>query len=199
VDSNSIMNSVHRSFHTKKSRSALAKQVVAVLLLLCMVLPFLGAYTWLKYQQRQVKREVKHRIIDGLDRSELTLVVMTKAQAEAELNWEHEKEFEYLGEMYDVVAVEVRGDTIRYWCWWDKEETALNRRLQTLVAQNIGQQPQQNNNKDRLTTFFKTPWHFAETACSIPPLATSNWKFSQWESLYLFRYQEVPSPPPKLS
>lgn len=80
-----------------------------------------------------LKREIKHRIIEGIDRSELVELSFT-AEEKKQLRWEHSKEFEYNGEMYDVVESKSENGKITYWCWWDNEETNLNRRLNNLLA-----------------------------------------------------------------
>ncbi|HEY1046941.1 MAG TPA: hypothetical protein VGF79_10920, partial [Bacteroidia bacterium] len=72
------------------------------------------------------------------------------------LEWEHSKEFEYKGEFYDVVKSETNGDTTYYWCWWDYEETQLNRKCMELVTISLGNNPQKQKNQLRLFNFFES-------------------------------------------
>jgi hypothetical protein len=53
------------------------------------------------------------------------------------LKWEHDKEFEYNGQMYDVVEVADIGDSLQYLCWWDKAETATKKNKQKLLYAGI--------------------------------------------------------------
>lgn len=102
-----------------------------------------------------MKREVKWTMIAGLDKDELVLLKFTKADS-AELRWEHAREFEHHGEMYDIVERSLQGDTTYYYCWWDHEETKLNKKLQSILA-NIWQS---NSNKkeqeDHLMALYKS-------------------------------------------
>ena len=58
----------------------------------------------------------------------------TQKEAANQLKWEHAKEFEYKGEMYDVVNKVITNDIIQYWCWWDHEETKLSKQLTKLLV-----------------------------------------------------------------
>lgn len=92
-----------------------------------------------------LKREIKHRIIEGIDRSELVELSFTPEE-EKQLRWEHSKEFEYKGEMYDVVESKSENGKTTYWCWWDNEETSLNKQLNKLLARALNDQEPSNTN-----------------------------------------------------
>ncbi len=111
------------------------RATVSLLVLAALFTPFSATYLWLHIQKRLVKKEVKAKLIAGIDKSELVHFTFSQSQIETDLRWEHSKEFEYKGEMYDIVETEILGDSIRYVCWHDKAETKLNRRLQALIAQ----------------------------------------------------------------
>ncbi len=106
----------------------------SLFVLLALFTPFSATYLWLHIQKSRIKKEVKARFIAGIDKSELTHFTFSQSQLKTDLRWEHDREFEYKGEMYDVVETEMLGDSIHYICWHDKAETQLNRRLQTLIA-----------------------------------------------------------------
>lgn len=118
--------------------------------------PFVGTYSWLEYQKKGVKKSVKKQIIEGLDEKELIHLTFTKKQTQEDLRWEHSHEFEYQGHMYDIVRSEIRGDSMLYICWLDKEETVLNTRLNKIIAQNLGNNPQNQQKQEQLIQFFKT-------------------------------------------
>jgi hypothetical protein len=109
------------------------RQLFSILLISSLIGPYLGISLYLKHEKRMLKREIKHRIIEGIDRSELVELSFTPEE-EQQLRWEHSKEFEYKGEMYDVVESKSENGKITYWCWWDNEETSLNRRLNNLLT-----------------------------------------------------------------
>ncbi len=59
--------------------------------------------------------------------------------------------------MYDVVSVEESADSIAYLCWWDYEETALNKSLKSHLAQALDSNPLRQQSKGQLIILLKTP------------------------------------------
>ena len=98
-------------------------------------------------------------MIEGMDKKNLVLLKFTKAENGTKLNWKHAKEFEYKGQMYDVVEKKIDGDTLSYWCWWDNEETGLNKKLANLISDILGNNKQNKESNKRLVQFFKSLYH----------------------------------------
>lgn len=132
------------------------RQLLGLILLLCMAAPFLGTFTWLKYQKIKVRKELKKQLIAGVDKNELVLLKFTLEESRTDLRWEHDKEFEYNNQMYDVVEKEIRNDTVYYWCWWDYEETGLNRKLQNLITDALGGDLERKKKQDHTLNFYKS-------------------------------------------
>ena len=130
------------------------KNLHGILLLACLGVPLLGTYAWLQYQKLVVKSEVKQALMVGMEKERLVRLAFTPIQAETLLRWEHSREFEYRGQMYDVVDAQIRSDSSVYWCWWDQEETLLNQHLLTLVEGILERDPQRQNTQDQLSQFF---------------------------------------------
>lgn len=167
-----------------------------ILLLSCLSLPFLGIVTVFHFQKSQIRREIKHKIIDGLDPSELARISLHKNDL-SQLRWEHSKEFEFEGEMYDVVSTIETKDSITYWCWWDYEETTLNQALKHQLAQALNTNPLRNQATGQLIVLLKTPVLIPEVLCFrafhsvISPFRTQ-------ESVQVRSPNHAPdSPPPK--
>ena len=136
----------------------------------------------------------------SVDKSQLVRLSFTKTYAESGLRWEHSKEFEWLGEMYDVVSTESKDDSVTYWCWWDKEETALNKQLTDLVANSLGKNKERRRHQEQLVDLLKAAYlpithslfsqdslisdvrHFEQKSClsvvSIAPPFPPPWMFS---------------------
>jgi len=100
-------------------------------------MPFFGTYALLRHHTRVVRREVKRRLVDEMDKGELVSLEFTRGEAE-KLRWEHEDEFELNGHMYDVVEKEIAGDSIKFWCWPDHKEARLKKQLNSLVVKELG-------------------------------------------------------------
>lgn len=110
------------------------KKAVSYLLLLSFIIPFWGAFSVLLYQKNQHRIEIKQKIKAGLIPEELTLLTFSKADAETLLHWQHNKEFEFNGQMYDVVERGQSGDSLWFLSYWDHHETKIKRSLDRLIS-----------------------------------------------------------------
>lgn len=96
-------------------------------------------------------------MIAGVEKDELVLFKFTETEKQNDLRWEHSKEFEYKGEMYDIVETQFHGDTTYYWCWWDYEETKLNKQLDGLLAFAYKKDTRTNSkNQKFVQSFYKS-------------------------------------------
>lgn len=168
-------------------------------MLLCLIIPFTTVYFLFQYQKKQVKREIKHRMIEGISKSELVLLKFTLAQTQSSLSWEHSKEFEYIGQMYDVVEKKFKGDTIYYWCWADNKETKLNKQLDKLLQYALGCNTNNKENQKRLSNFYKSLFFekFSITTKFYPPI--NNKQKSICFINYISISNQPTDPPPKIS
>lgn len=132
------------------------KKYLGIFLLLVLTAPFVVCFSWLQLEKHQIKREVKWKMIAGIDRSELVLLQFSIDESENLLKWKHSKEFEYNGEMYDVVEKLEGKDSISYWCWWDHEETKLNKQLTELIEQTAAESPNHQKNKEQLFQYLNS-------------------------------------------
>ena len=93
-------------------------------------------------------------MIQGIELSDLTMLRFSIKES-AQLNWHHDEEFEWCGEKYDVVHRTESGDSILYWCWWDHEESELERKLEALLRQGGGDIPLNDEPASLLVDFMK--------------------------------------------
>ncbi len=164
-----------------------------------LAVPYFGTYSWLKWQRRQVKRAVKWQMIAGIDKEKLVHLSFTSAEASSQLHWKHSREFEFKGEMYDIAGKAQVGDTLHYWCWWDHEETKLNRQLIQLVETFFGKSPVTKERHQRMENFYRALF------CSGLPVFTlllqdgCAFHYGLYVENWLSPYIIIPSPPPKLT
>jgi hypothetical protein len=135
------------------------KSFSSMLLLMCLATPFAVTYLCLHIQKNQIRREVKHQMMEGLDRDQLVLLSFDVKTAAEVLRWKHSEEFEYQGRMYDIVESATEGEITHYWCWPDDEETELNGKVREIAAAAFGQHPQNQENQTRLIDFCKSLYH----------------------------------------
>jgi len=178
----------------------LRTKVFGIVFLFLLVVPFSTLFLVLKNQQKQVRREVKWRMIAGIDKSELVLLKFSTTQTEKELVWKHAREFQYNGEFYDIVEKETHTDSVFYWCWWDHEETALNRKLENLVASHWNKDPVQKNKKETIQKLFKSMFFEQESVSDTAVIPSINrlvcCRFLDWLPDASLRSND---PPPKFA
>jgi len=141
------------------------RKLISIFLLAALFAPALLTYSWLQYQRHAAKREVKWRILNGIDKSELTYFKFTTAEAE-NLNWKHSKEFEYQGRMYDIVYREEGTTEVAYWCFNDTEEARINQQIEAFTEQLYHQDPQNRERQQLLIHFYKNLYNQPHSAFS---------------------------------
>ncbi len=159
--------------------------------------PAMVTYLWLEYQKKQIKREVKWKIIEGIDKSELVLIQLSKSEAAEKLEWEHSREFEFEGEMYDVVEFAETTDSIKYWCWWDYEETKLNKNLAKVVNNLFGNHPDKQKKEQKLISFYQSLFSekvFQWQALQFTRISNS---FTEYKFILKDYINSIPTPPPQ--
>lgn len=125
------------------------------LLSFALLVPILTTITFFYNQKYSIRKEVKQLLIT-FDKSKLTSLKFSKTDALKLLDWEHDEEFEYNNEMYDVVETNVSKDSILYLCWHDHEETQLNRSLNELVSKALNRNTDSQDRKQKLEQFYKS-------------------------------------------
>lgn len=132
------------------------KATIYIILIISLFFPLGGSFIFLQIQRQLIKKEIKHRIIEGIDKDELVVLRFTRTESEEKLRWKESREFEYGGEMYDIVDSESGGDTVTYWCWWDRAETKLNKHLNEQASRTSEHNPWNQENLKRITTFLQS-------------------------------------------
>lgn len=132
-----------------------------------------------------------------MDKKDLVLLKFGKSENESKLRWKHSKEFEYKGQMYDIVETKLSGDTILYWCWWDNDETKLNKKLTNLVADILGNNQQNKENNKRLVQFLKSLYHTPLGNWMIPYQLKSCTYFIDNSEIYISFSSDPIVPPPQ--
>lgn len=123
----------HCISQTTKAAPPLRK-LISTLLIVVYIFPFWGIYSILQYQKHQIRAEVKKAIKMGLLEEELMTLTFKASETDSLLHWRHSKEFEYDGELYDIVDFTQHGDSIAYLVYWDYAETKIKRKLDRLTT-----------------------------------------------------------------
>jgi len=171
------------------------RSVLAPLLILLLVAAPALSYLFFSLQKQQLKRSLKHELIARTDKSELSRIAIHITDL-SQLKWEHSKEFEFKGWMYDVVEKELKYDSIIFWCWWDYEETELNKRLQESLIVLLQQNQQRKQKELQLEQYFKT-LYFSENSFSYS-FNKGYLIFPLFNEIPISGFLEPVSPPPKV-
>ncbi len=158
-------------------------------------MPFIGTYHLLLLQKKQVRREIKKQIIAGIEKENLVFFRFGLRESN-QLFWEHPNEFEYKGNMYDVVLKDTIGDSVYYWCWRDNEETRLNGLLGKLVKENMNNDPATKAKHDQIIHFLESLFSFQVQGLNID-LTIKLLKFNRIELCFSSTDIVPPVPPPK--
>lgn len=171
------------------------RKIKALFLLMCFIAPMGLTYAVLKMKQWQVREQVEQQILQGVDKGELVELTFTLEES-AGLKWEHDREFEYKGQSYDVVEKEVHEDSVTYYVWWDKIETRIKSQLADLVAKALNQDEDQQQNQDELSQLLKNLIKNAKVNINSPTVHDHKRQYGQFITFYDPLSWAPPVPPP---
>jgi hypothetical protein len=175
------------------------KRGFVILFLLSLLVPPGATWLYLQCRKQQVKANVKAQLLAGAELPELVELkfALKDIHNRKLLRWEHDGEFEYRRQMYDIVEQCIEGDSIRYLCYWDKLETKLNFQLDRLSALALGHAPDARDTLGKFIFILKSLY------CARLPVWGTGLELS-WTRLFIYRAcldtgaSAPPSPPPEI-
>ena len=132
------------------------KKIVPFFFMVLFIAPFYGTYLYLSLQQKAIQEAVQRKLEEGIPSNELVKLTFSTSEINKVLRWEHDKEFEFKGQMYDVVEVTDVGDSLQYLCWWDKAETATKKNKQKLLHAGIDTSNPQKHIPFTFSDYYKS-------------------------------------------
>jgi len=171
-------------------------QKITACIILFMLLFGMGGHLILfKLERTAIRREIKERLEHSIPKEELCLI---RFSTDKKIDWKRkDKEFRYLGDMYDVVYKEYHAGVIHYYCIKDKEETKLLANLEKLVKEHTGKTKQGKTAKNLLKVFLSLsyfpPGQITIALC-FSGGAVRKTEYSDQEISFV---QDTHTPPPK--
>lgn len=162
---------------------------------MCFLAPSALTYLILKVKQHHLREEIKLNILQGIDPGELMEFTFSFDEIQ-ELEWEHEREFMYQGQSYDVVEKIPSAHGITYRVWWDKAETKIKTQLNALVDKALNGDPSQKENRQKLDQLFKTLYFPSSTFEEDAYFEVKSEHFSEISGVYKSLRWSPPVPPP---
>ena len=176
----------------------MTKNLIALGLLFALLSPPLLVGGWLRLERYGLRREVRERLLAGVEPGELVLLAFSQEEARQVLRWERDDEFEYNGHMYDVVRAEWVGASGRFWCWPDGPETRLNQELEALTVRLFHDAPEPGQQTGRLVYFFKSLFFSEGETWQAPGISARELLPAHRERGYLPPVLALPLSPPRL-
>lgn len=173
------------------------RKFISILLILVVVFPTWISIPFLQYEKYLTKKTIKKKILSEIDRSELVLLGFHSDEVLTKLDWEHASEFEFNNEMYDVVEKKVVGDSVYFWCWWDYEETSLNRRLKRLVKESMAENPEIPEHSRRLSEYLHS-LYFEDCQNYMDVASVAEGYHQNYNNTYNSLTFPPPIPPPQV-
>jgi hypothetical protein len=148
--------------------------------------------------KQQIMHKLKFEFLNEFRNEDLVKISVSTHPKNNELAWEHEREFEYRGEMYDVVRTVYDKDSIHYYCFNDKAECTLNSQLQEALNLMGIKDKKPKEHQGKLLEFYKNLYctnsiSFADTHPTAHDIIIST--TYGYQSVYC---ANLPTPPPEL-
>jgi hypothetical protein len=155
-------------------------------------------YGWIQYQKAITRNEVRELMVSQLPEDALVILTFTIDEAK-NLEWEHAKEFEYDGQMYDVVETKHHDNLVTYVCWPDEKESFLNTQLNQLAQEASQNNRDQKEGNRQLLTFIKSLFVSASEPTILNAIVLIKNNFPHYSSNFDSIRLDIDSPPPRHS
>jgi hypothetical protein len=175
------------------------KSIIASILLSVLLLPFGGSYLFLELEKSKARTYAQIALADEENPVQMVWLKFSKDQIKNDLRWEHDGEFEYNGQMYDISKKEERGDSTHFYCYWDKFETLINAKLADLIALHTHGQNQDQKDAQLIVSLYKAVYLSANQRT----LSYTGTETTTFHSLIILKYTNPKlsqnRPPPRFS
>ncbi len=173
------------------------RYILASILLVSLVIPFCIIFLWFQGQLFFASEQARAFINRDHEKKEWVWLKFSVKEAEETLQWEHSKEFEFKGEMYDVIESFFAGDSVTYCVYHDKRESQIKKKLKSFVTEFIRHGHTSDKQKQHTTHFFKSLYVSAVTNVSFCDVEKRKKNNPAGSVMMLSGYiKGPPSPPP---
>ena len=168
------------------------------LLLSALLIPVSSMVGWLAYHKYEVREELEYGLLTSSSEIDIVTLTFSRKDAEKYLDWEHEREFEYQGEMYDVIEQTTTIDSISYRCVWDHAETKVKKQLDALVDGALKKDKSHQGTQLSIQQLFMSLFFEANTEWHSEVFASSIVHSARWKLLVNTFDPSTAPPPPDL-
>lgn len=173
------------------------RSLAGIMLILTLTVPFVGAWQFFSTQFKLARQEAKAMMDRAYPETLNVYFEFNKIESQTLLRWEHDSEFEYRGEMYDVLRKEVIDGKIRYWCYWDRKETVLKNEFRDFLVNAFSGHARDQKSEMHFSIFLKTLF---SNSVPIPHPASynpseaelTNWIHTKIAGVYIAPFPDPP-------
>ncbi len=173
------------------------KNLLVILLITALLLPFTGTYLFFHFKEIQIKKEVNIFIKNKIEEKDIITLRFSDEEIKTRLKWKHSREFIFDGHMYDIVDQGVDGNITWFRCYRDHKETRLYKEKEKLITRALGNDPFQKKQTERIKQLFKTVFRNESFSWNINLPNPSVIHYSLFTIHYSLIFISPPSPPPK--
>jgi hypothetical protein len=119
----------------------LMRKFFQISLLAIFTLSFVGSFAFLDIVQYQYQSKVHKELSEGKLNHQLIYLIFSKEEFET-LYWEHEKEFKWNGDMYDVSSIYQEGENTGIWCWKDSKDSKIAIQKDAIILKYLFNHPE---------------------------------------------------------
>lgn len=166
-----------------------------MVLVLLMIFHFSGGHLLFHIQQKQIRKEVKHRIKNGLPEEELRHFSFDKKELE-NVHWINDHEFLYKKQLFDVVHKHLKGSRLELACIEDHQEEALFSHLDQLCRKHFHKSPAKDQQAKLplwLSEFSYAP-NYPKSICGV---GNSSKHYFFYNRFAKSNYPSPQTPPPR--
>lgn len=147
-----------------------------------------------------IRRKFKWETLNKLQDKQLALVKVAKVleqKPNQQFKRMHGREFQFLGEMYDIVRKAEHADTTYYYCFHDHDESEIIRSINRWMKDNFGNSKENNETEDFQKDFFEQDYLIGTVFRSNAISLAQTFFFVKEAELHI-GFVNCFSPPPEL-
>jgi hypothetical protein len=173
------------------------KKNFTLFLLIIFAFDIIGYLVIYDIQRWRIKYTIKEQIRHELPNESLTLIVDSGLDKVA-IDWREKNEFEFKGDMYDVVRTIIKKNVTYYYCIADRAETLLNKQVDQIVNIKLNDKVKTSKGLTHLIKIIEIV--FCHNIYNFTFLLQSEKALSQIPYYnYHSPYIEIYSPPPEIN
>ena len=177
------------------------KKIIAIVILGLMLYNILGYYLVYLGLIYEAKSEMSERIEGSDFGKELTTLVFSIENgniSDKDIDFKNEDEFEYKGEMYDVVKSETRDGFVYFYCINDKNEEFIQASLEKHISDNFSNDAATQKRVNSILKNIIKKGISNNSTIQVSRINNNCLSFNR-EIEYLFTVtREIKTPPPKI-